>query len=167
MSVPRAASLCLHRHPLPYALRGGGPYPLRSQRRRRRTLGLPKRGVRKDTSAGKGGGERDQDKSLSQAATAELAPGEERTWGRGEKHQLQKQTGRWTSQAEAFSRSRFHFQNYQKCLFKGPLVSNKPNLNGKSQMGQIKKVKGRLKRGGGERVIYIFNIFICAKMIFP
>lgn len=45
-------------------------------------------------------------------------------WG---EEQLQKWMGRWASQAEAFSRGRFRVQNDKKCLFKGPLVSNKPN----------------------------------------
>lgn len=88
--------------------------------------------ARKDTSTGKGGGEARQAKQrLNQEATAGLAPTEEGTWGSGEKDQLWKQTGRRTSQAEAFSKGRFHFQNYKKKkkrLFKGPLASNKPNL---------------------------------------
>lgn len=128
MLPAQAASLRARRHP------PADPPRLHSQREKTRTQVPAASGQEGHLCrAGRPEGQQGEKKRLAHAATAGLAPTEEVTWGSGEKNQLQKQTGRWTSQAEVLSRGRFRFQNDKKGLFKGRLFQTSLICNGKSQ----------------------------------
>lgn len=104
---PGQPSLRLHRRRSPCTLRGGRP-PSPQIEMEEENAQAPERVVRKDTSAGKGRGERNQGKkSLNKTRQPQPGAGPRKKGrrGSGEEDQLLKQTGRWTARLnEAFSR---------------------------------------------------------------
>lgn len=143
---PGQPSLRLHRRPLPCTLRGGGAPPSPQ-------IEMEEENAQAPEASG-------QEGHLCRERTWRTEPRKEepkqsrqpqRGWPQGRRDDIRKWRGRPAVETDRkvdqpgwmkhFQGCRLHFQNHQKRLFKEPMVSDKPRLNRKSQVGKSRKWK--------------------------